>query len=158
MDRTVRLVPFIFLLVGAGAGVCWAMHYCHDDAERAHVSLAASRPPTLVGLIVGAGVGGLVRSASVRWPRIAPTAVVVSAGLLAAALMAPLGWIVGDMTTIRAGDAGMLIGAAGGALVGLAIGAMQVVQHRRADATDADHRDYRESDVGSVPDEPDRSP
>jgi hypothetical protein len=158
MDRTIRLMPLIFPMVGAGAGVCWAMHYRYDNAERARVSLEASGPLALLGLIVGAGVGGVVRSAAERWPRIAPAVVVLSAGLLAAALAAPLGWIVGDMTASRAGNAGMLIGAVGGALVGLIVGATQVVQDRQADATDADRGDYRESDIGSVPDEPERSP
>jgi hypothetical protein len=155
MDRTTRLMPLMVLLAGTSAGVCWAMLFRHSTNEPARVSLEDSRPPALIGLFAGAAVGGLLRAACSRWPRVAPGASVIASGLLGAALMAPLGWIVGDMRAGRFGEAGMFIGIMGGALTGLAVGAVQMVQDRRAKSADRERADYRESGIGSVPDEPD---
>jgi hypothetical protein len=138
MDRSRPLLPVMFLLIGASAGICWAMLYRHGEAERSEVKLGASLPPCLIGAIAGGIVGQLLLEASKKRPRIAPAIVITSAGLLGAALAAPLGWIVGDEQTVRAGEAGMMIGALMGAASGLALGVAQVARQSSAEMTDTD--------------------
>ena len=148
------LLPLILALAGAGAGVCGAMLYLHDPRERAHVYLQYSLPVAIAGLVGGAVAGQAVAAACTRRPRLVPAAEVAAATILGAAVVAPLGWIVGDLRAERLGAEGMAIGAVVGAAIGLVLGVVQTRPDRRQltepPGPDPAVANYRERPDGSA--------
>lgn len=140
MARADLIGPVVFLLVGAGAGVCLAMLL----TGQGQVHLGDSTPIAFGGAIVGCFVGSMLRSHLSRNPRLEPLATLLALALLGATVMGPMGWIAGDMGWLggeRGTDriprqgmiGGMLVGIAGG----IAAGVIQLRSDRRRQKTAA---------------------
>jgi hypothetical protein len=142
MNRATQLGPIIFLLAGAGVGLCAGMLAHNVPPYQVH--LEDSIPLVLLGGFVGALVGCGVRVTCHHRPHLSRGAGLASVALLGAALTAPLGWIAG---TIVASDRlprmevkedvqhlpplGMAVGAGIGCVMGLALGKVQLRLDRR---------------------------
>ena len=61
MSRASLIGPVAFTLIGGSAGICWAMLYCQEPQERAHVYLDDSMPALFGGLFAGCLVGASFR-------------------------------------------------------------------------------------------------
>lgn len=128
MRRAILVGWVVFPLVGAGAGICLAMLFFQEPAERATVSIEHIAPLTFGGALAGAFVGCVVSAACLRWPKLVPFATVASVTLLGVAVMAPFGWIVGDTGIERLAQEGMVAGAVLGGVLGFVLGLTQALQ------------------------------
>jgi hypothetical protein len=102
------------------------MLYRESEDSRGRVLLADSVPAMLLGALAGGLVGLLVSAVCRRWPPVVASATLLVTTLLGAAIVAPAGWIAGDLRVGIERDApegmaqGALFGAVGGFLVGVA--------------------------------------
>jgi hypothetical protein len=160
MDRVTRLGPIVFLLTGAGAGLCVGMLTRNDSEFRVH--LEDSMPLVILGGCAGALLGGGVAAACTCRPRLVRPAGLASIVLLCAAVAAPLGWIVGtEVASARLPRAdskedvqhlpplGMAVGAGIGCVLGLASGVAQVRKDRRRPSAEPGAAAERGRDDGS---------
>jgi hypothetical protein len=125
MGRAILIGPGAFTLIGGAAGICWAMLYRQEPQERAHVYLDDGFPCLLVGAAAGCLIGVIVFVACVRWPGLLSAASLVVAILLGVGIMAPMGWIAGDIGNQRLPREDMRSGAMAGAGIGLVVGVFQ---------------------------------
>lgn len=132
INRPILIGPVAFTLVGAGVGVCLAMLYHQEPSERARVSIDDSMPLAVMGAAAGCLVGCFLGAVCTRWPKLVGAAGVVSATLVGAAFMAPIGWIAGDTGTDRLPREGMAGGAVIGAAAGFVVGLVQLFADRRS--------------------------
>jgi hypothetical protein len=112
------------------------MLYRQEPNERAHVYIDDSLPLLANGAVLGCLVGVCIFAACRRWPWVLPGLTVLVMTVMGAAIMAPFGWIAGDMVRARMPREGMAIGAAIGAAGGLLSGGVQLLidrLRRRAD-------------------------
>jgi hypothetical protein len=127
-------------LIGAAGGVCWAMLYREYEGTRGRVLLEDSVPALFLGALTGVFVGLLVSAICRRWPRVVPGVTLVVTTLLGAAVVAPAGWIAGDLRVGIERDApeGMARGALLGATGGLVLGIAQLFSDRRTRRAERD--------------------
>jgi hypothetical protein len=142
MIRAVRLGAIVFLLIGAGVGLCVGMLTHNEPPYRVH--LEESMPLVFLGGVLGAFVGCGVTEACIRRPRLIRAAGLISFAMLGTALAAPLGWIAGTVVAserLPRADVkedvqhlpplGMAVGAWVGCVAGLGLGRVQVLLDRR---------------------------
>jgi hypothetical protein len=140
MYRALLIGPLACAVIGGAVGVCLAMLYRQEPGERAHVYIEDSLPLLVSGTVVGCFVGVCISAACRRWPRVAPGLTVLVMTVLGAGIVAPLGWIAGDLGSPRMPRVGMAVGAALGAVGGLVSGGVQLLidrLRRRAKPDDA---------------------
>ena len=142
MNSAMRFGPFIFLLVGAGAGLCVGMRTHNDPPYQIH--LDDSTPLVFSCSFMGALAGCGVRRFCSLYPRFVRPLGLASFALLGAVIVAPLGWIVGTglannrLPSVDVKEdvrhlppLGLTTGAGVGCILGLTLGGVQVLLDRR---------------------------
>jgi hypothetical protein len=133
LTRAQLIGPVGCTLIGAAAGVCWAMLYRESEGEHGRVHLDDSVPAVFLGAVAGIFVGRLVSAFCRRRPRAIPAVTLLVTTLLGAAIAAPAGWIAGDQWKGMDRDPprGMALGASLGASGGLVVGVVQLLSDRK---------------------------
>jgi len=138
MYRALLIGPVACAVIGGAAGVCLALLYRQEPNERAHVYLDDSLPLLVSGAVLGCLVGACIFAACSRWPWVLPGLIVLVMTVMGAAIVAPFGWIAGDMGRARMPREGMAVGAAIGAAGGLVCGGVQLLIDWLRHRTDPD--------------------
>ena len=97
MYRAILIGHVACAVIGGAAGVCLAMLYRQEPNERAHVYLDDSLPLVDGGAAVGCLVGQCIFVACMRWPWVVPCLTLLVMTVLGAGIVAPFGWIAGDL-------------------------------------------------------------
>ena len=156
MNRATRLGPLIFALAGAGLGICVEMLLHNKYPYQIHFE--DSLPSAILGAFVGAMVGCSVSSACIAQSKLIGPAGLVSAALLGATILGPLGWFAGcdaacnrrlhdvdfevEEQVQHLPPVGMAVGAGLGCLLGLVLGCVQM------------HREGRKPIAANIPPRP----
>jgi hypothetical protein len=131
--------PVDWGLTGACVGICTGMLYYHGGSRFDRVPLDDSLPLLVVGCVAGTVIGSLVSVLYRKVQRLRTLIAMISAGALAGGIGGILGWIVGDSRArnyhehLQLAHPGMALGAIGGCVIGMLLGAYRHRLNRRGD-------------------------